>query len=130
AGAKAGNPAPTFAGTLARWSPGNYSLVPSTQIYSPDVRATMSWSGAAQPGQVVTFHAVIENLGPVPAFPAATPPDLTAGGCASTEGLCFTLALPVASFSSATIRVNGAPTAPANLTTTATHPLLPTPFRS
>src|SRR5207248_3117192 len=36
AGAKAGNPAPTFAGNPARWSPGNYSLVPSTQIYSPD----------------------------------------------------------------------------------------------
>src|SRR5438067_3882516 len=42
-GPKGGNPVPSFNAPV--WTRGNYSLVPGAQIYSPDVRATMSWSG-------------------------------------------------------------------------------------
>src|SRR4051812_41363831 len=126
----ADNPAPTFDGATKIWDPKNFTLVPIGNIYSPDVRATMSWTGSAKPGGVVTFHAVIENKGVVAAFPAKTPPDLTAGGCATKDGLCFTLALPVSQFNPATIHVNGAASAPTNLTTTIANTLVPVSFRS
>src|SRR4051812_14113400 len=80
---------PSFNGIT--WSPGKFSLVPGVQMYSPDVRATMSWTGTAAANQTVTFHARVENAGLVPAFGAGDPPDVAAGSCPAAQGLCFTL---------------------------------------
>src|SRR4051812_43559143 len=129
-GAKADNPGPTFnvPNGSRQWDPKTYSLVPGGQIYSPDVRATMTWSGGSTAGSTVTFIALIRNVGPVAAFPAAaSPPDIAPNSCNGAFGLCFTLALPRGQFDPASITINGTPV-PNNVIDNGTNLLVASAF--
>jgi hypothetical protein len=128
-GALATNTLPSLAANV--WSKGTFSLVPGAQMYSPDVRATMTWTSdvPAAANKTVTFHARVENVGPVPAFSAGDPPDVPAS-CPATQGLCFTLLLPVSAFNAGslgTVTVNGATVTPA-VKTNATNALVAFPL--